>query len=281
MIDLHMHSINSDGEFSTLELVEKIVNSGINIFSITDHDNINSCLEMERIKLSSNFLYVPGVEFSACCGRYQCHILGYDVDYRNVRLVRECSEIKKRKLEKIKLVLKYLRDVHMIDITQDEEFSIINKKGTIGRMDICKLLIKKGYGTRSEIYDKYLTIPNMKSHRSDAGIITDIIKQSNGVSILAHPKEIEDDYKVNIEDIIENFLKIGIDGIEVYNSIHTLKDVRRYLLLAKKYNLLTTGGSDFHGKLKPERCLGLTTTEHIPIELNQLNFHSKGIILKK
>ena len=64
--------------------------------------------------------------------------------------------------------------------------------------------------------------------------------------------------------LLEIFEK-GIDGIEVYNSVHTLEDVKRYLLLAKKYNLLITGGSDFHGSTHPERILGYTTKQKIKI----------------
>lgn len=278
MVDLHLHSRYSDGELSVKELLDEIFDTGVDLFSITDHDNVSSCFEMEKYLLPDDCMYIPGIEFSAYCGKYHCHILGYDFDYRNSRLIKECETIRKRKLEKIKIVINLLRVFHQIDITKDEELSILKKKGTIGRIDVCKLLMKKGYGSRREIYDKYLSIPNTLNHRSDAAIITNIVDSAGGVSILAHPGEIERDYNVCIEDIIENFLDVGINGIEAYNSIHSLRDVKRYLLLAKKYNLLVTAGSDFHGSIKPERILGYTTTSHIPIKKKNINFHSKGII---
>lgn len=272
MIDMHIHTNNSDGELTVKELVERIIEEEIKLFSITDHDNINSCLEMENIKLPSDTIYIPGIELSGQLKQYNCHILGYNFDYKNINIINECKKIKLRKYKKIKEIIEYIRKKYEIEISKEEEQTILNKQGTFGRMDICKLLIQKGYGTISEIYDKYLTIPNMITHRSKAEIITSIIKEGRGVSILAHPKEIEEDYNVNIEDIIEEFLEIGIDGIEVYNSIHTLKDIKKYLLLAKKYNLLTTAGSDFHGTSKPNRWLGYTTNEHIKIKKNQINF---------
>ena len=128
-----------------------------------------------------------------------------------------------------------------------------------------------GYGKKQEIYEKYLSnIEGIKTHRSNIENITEIIKDANGISILAHPKEIEKDYKINIENIIEDFIEKGINGIEVYNSIHDLQDVKRYILLAKKYNLLITGGSDFHGASHPERTLGTTTQEKIKIYSSNL-----------
>ena len=113
----------------------------------------------------------------------------------------------------------------------------------------------------------------MKDHRSKIETITEIIKQSGGKAVLAHPSKIEKKYNKNIEDIIEEFLEKGIEGIEVYNSVHTLEDVKRYLELSKKYNLLITGGSDFHGSTHPERILGYTTKQKIKINSSNLKLY--------
>lgn len=272
MIDMHIHTNNSDGELTVEQLVERIIRTQINMFSITDHDDIRSCELMKKIILPENIKYIPGIEFSSYLEEYNCHILGYNIDYNNNQLKNECRKIKLRKCKKIRQVLEYIRTIHNIEITVREEQEILNKQGTFGRMDICKLLMKKGYGGVSEIYDKYLTIPNLYNHRSKAEKIIKTIKEANGVSVLAHPKEIEEDYKIDIEEIIEKFINLGLDGIEAYNTVHTLEDVKRYIALAKKYNLLTTGGSDFHGSTKPDRWLGYTTKSHIKIKKEQINF---------
>ena len=272
MIDMHIHTINSDGELTVEQLLEKIIKKQIEIFSITDHDNINACIEMEKIKIPKNMIYIPGIELSAELKNINCHILGYNIDYRNYHLLEICKIIKIKKYKKIKTILENLKEAHNIKITQEEKDMIFKKQGTFGRMDICNILLNRGYGTISEIYKKYLTITNIETHRIDAKTIIQTIKNAQGQAILAHPKEIEEDYNINIEDIIEEYLKIGLDGIEVYNTIHTLKDIKRYLEIAKKYDLLTTAGSDFHGCRKPERILGYTTTEHIKIKKNQINF---------
>lgn len=272
MVDMHIHTKYSDGQYTVEEIVKMLLELNIDVFSITDHDNVESCKEIEKIKLQ-HMKYIRGVEFSSKIGIYNCHILGYNFDYNNINIIKECQAIQKRRYEKIKKIINHIR-TYNIDINEQEENEILNKQGTIGRMDICKLLIKKGYGNKCDIYDKYLTdVPNIQTHRSKLEDIINVIKNAHGISVLAHPKQIEDDYKVNIEDIIEIFINQGIDGIEIYNSIHTLKDVKRYLLLAKKYNLKTTGGSDFHGKIYPENHLGYTTTEQIQIKQKQINFN--------
>lgn len=274
MVDMHIHTNNSDGQYTTNEIIKMLKQNNINFFSITDHDNINSYKELENILLPPNMRYINGIEFSSINDIYNCHILGYNIDYKNIKLINECEIIRQRRLEKIKIIIKRLEEKHDIYLTKEETDRIFNKKGTTGRFDLCKILIEKGYGKKQEIYDKYLTnIPGIKTHRSKIETITDIIKQANGIPVLAHPKEIEETYKINIEEIIENFIEKGIDGIEAYNSIHTLNDVKRYLLLAKKYNLFITGGSDFHGISHPERQIGTTTTEKIKIYSSNIKIH--------
>ena len=274
MVDMHIHTNNSDGQYSTFEIVEMLKKLNVELFSITDHDNIDSCLELENISLPNQIKYIPGIEFSSIDGIYNCHILGYNIDYRNVNLINECNIIKQRRLNKINVIMKHLEVNHNIFLSAEEKYSLFNKKGTTGRFDLCRILIEKGYGQKQEIYEKYLSnIESVKTHRSNIEDIIKVIKDANGIAILAHPKEIEEDYKINIEDMIEEFIEKGIDGIEVFNTIHALKDVRRYLLLAQKYNLLITGGSDFHGISHPERKLGKTTQNRIKINSSNLKLH--------
>lgn len=271
MVDMHIHTNNSDGQYSTYEIVKKLRELGVEMFSITDHDNVDACYEIKNIDLPEEIMYIPGIEFSSINGIYNCHMLGYNIDYKNLSLIDECSIIKKRRLNKVKVIIKHLEKNHGIFLSESELNSLFNKKGTTGRFDLCRILINRGYGKKQEIYEKYLSnVDGVKTHRSNVDNVIDVIKKANGVAVLAHPGEIEKDYGVYIENIIEDFILKGIDGIEVYNSIHTLKDVKRYLELAKKYNLLITGGSDFHGISHPDRVLGTTTCEKIKIYSSNL-----------
>lgn len=274
MVDMHIHTNNSDGQYSTIEIIEMLKKLKVELFSITDHDNVDSCLELEKINLPKSIKYIPGIEFSAINGIYNCHILGYNIDYKNTNLINECKIIKQRRLDKIKIIIENLKNKHNIYLSEEEQNSIFNKRGTTGRFDLCRILMEHGYGKKQEIYEKYLSnIDGIKTHRSNIEDITTIINNSKGIAVLAQPKEIEEDYKIDIEEIIEDFIEKGITGIEAYNSIHTLKDVKRYLALAKKYNLLITGGSDFHGESHPERILGTTTQKKIKIYSSNLKLH--------
>lgn len=256
MVDMHIHTVNSDGEYSTYDIVDKLINLNIKLFSITDHDNINSYYDMKNIVLPSDMVYVSGIEFSSFLNSYNCHILGYGFD--NVDLIiDECLKIRNRRINKVSCVIDHLKDLG-IYFSDSELSCIFDKHGTIGRFDVCKILMNRGFGSKSDIYDKYLDIA-LPTHRSELLTITDVIHRSGGISVLAHPKEIENDYNVDICDIVGGFLECGIDGIEAYNSVHSLSDVRRYLELASKYNLFVTGGSDFHGSSHPNRVLGRTT----------------------
>ena len=273
MVDMHIHTNNSDGQYSTKKIVKKLEKLDTEMFSITDHDNIKSCSEMKNIDLPNNMIYVPGVELSAVNGMYNCHILGYNFDYTNDEIKKTCNKISNRRLEKVETIMNYLIEQRNIEF-EDEELNQLYDKQTLGRYDICKILMRKGYGTKKEIYDNYLTgIKGIKTHRIEIEEATQAIKNANGVSILAHPKEIEQKYEIEIEEIIKDFLEKGIDGIEVYNTIHSVKDMRRYIELAKKYNLLITGGSDFHGESHPERELGKTLVHKVKLNSSNIKLH--------
>lgn len=279
MIDMHIHTNNSDGTCSTREIIEMLKELKIELFSITDHDDVSAYKEMNGILLPDNMTCIPGIEFSALHDKYNCHILGYGINCNNEELLRICNIIKATRKKKIMQVLEYIRDTFSKDghtiITPEEEAQILNKKGTVGRYDICEILREKPENKgldRSKIYDKYLTPNGLIVHRIPSKTIIDTIHAAGGIAILAHPREVEDDYQIDIEKFIESLIEEGLDGIEKYNSIHTREDVKRYLEIAKKHNLYTTGGSDFHGTNKPEILLGKTTREHIKIKEKDIFF---------
>ena len=273
MVDMHIHTNNSDGSYSTEEIVEMLRTLKAEMFSITDHDSVDACKEIEKLDIG-DMIYIPGIELSSKNGMYDCHILGYYIDYNNEDLIRECELIRSRRLEKIDIILNYLQRVRKVRLSEEEKLKIYGKKGTIGRYDICKVLMDRNIGSKKIIYDRYLTnIKGIPSHRSEIDASISAIKKARGIPVLAHPKEIEQNYNINIEDIIEDFIEKGIEGIEVYNSIHNLREAKKYLALAKKYNLLITGGSDFHGESHPDRKLGRTTMYKVILNSSNLRIH--------
>ena len=139
----------------------------------------------------------------------------------------------------------------------------------VGNKTLSNILIKNKLGKdHLEIRDNYLTNLNCKtSYRENIKKVCSAIKKAGGIPILAHPKEMELRYGVKLENHIKNLIKCGIKGIEVYHSIHDDKDIMRYLDICSKYNLLISGGSDFHD-FSNNKKIGLLSKEDyvIPYE---------------
>lgn len=252
MIDLHTHSCYSDGEYTPNELILKAKSEGIKMISITDHDTVlgnqNITLKKEE---KSGIKIIPGIELSAKVDKGQMHILGYNIDIYNNELNKKIKELKNNSLYSVLAIIVQLKKDYDITFTTEEILEILNSKGNIGRPDIAKLLVKYSYTSSvKEAFDKYLT--NKKISSIKKGITynecINLIKNAGGIAVLAHPKTLKCTSK-ELEKIIIELKKSGIEGIEAYHSIHTPEEIEQYLALANKYNLLVSGGSDYHGPL--------------------------------
>lgn len=256
--DLHIHSKFSDGDYTLEEIVDKLKENGIDIFSITDHDNADSIRAMQDVD-TKGLIYIPGIEFSASKAGYKMHILGYNVDGNNKELLETCRNMKMRKNLRNLEIIQQLKERFGIVITREETLQLLNSTSFVGQTTIAKLLLNKGI-----IPDVKFAFQNYFSKldlRTDATIDLDeavrIIHSAGGIAVIAHPIEIEKKYNISIEDIIYLFKNAGIDGIEIFNSKHTLSDIKRYLAVAKREGLLISGGSDYHGEImKPNVKLG-------------------------
>lgn len=248
--DLHIHSTFSDGEDDIDTLIEKLKLEDISTFSITDHDNIESINYLKNKKLK-NIKYISGVEISSYYKKMGIHILGYYIDGNTKPLKRLLAKINQRGKKRMKEILKKLKLRSGITLS-DDDFEILMNGNNIGKKTLSKILIKKNLGNDyKEIRNNYLSNMNCKtSYRANIKKVCNVVIESGGIPILAHPKEMEIRYGVKLENVIKGLIKCGIKGIEVYHSIHTEEDIKRYLEIANKYNLVISGGSDYHGNDK-------------------------------
>lgn len=256
--DLHIHSIFSDGEHSLEKIINKLKENNIKIFSITDHDNVESISAMKKID-TNGLLYIPGIEFSANKGKYKMHILGYGIDGENKELLETCRTIKIRKNLRNLEVIQQLREKFGIEITRDETLELLNRTSFVGQTTIAKLLTEKGIIPNVKYYfDNYHKHLELKTEATiELDDAVKVIHNAGGIAVIAHPISIENTYGIPIDEIYEIFKNAGIDGIEIFNSKHTLSDIKRYYRLAMKENLLISGGSDYHGEImKPNIKLG-------------------------
>ena len=281
-IDLHTHSINSDGTLKPEEIVKLAASLHLEAISITDHEYLT------EVDNSTDVKVVNGVEVSANWYNLETenkfagvHLLIYFInrlDPLNIKL----EEVRKQKVERNYKVLENLRNVD-IDI-ENSELDLFETK-VPGRPHIAKLMVEKNYvSSISEAFIKYLgngKIEDLNSHQLDIKEVIDLAKQSNSLIFLAHPHTLmsnSDSTKrknwVNnkFNDYIKDLKLFGIDGVEVYYPGYSASTRDTLLGLLSDNDLMASGGSDFHGENKPNNLLGIGYANNpIKVPLNLLN----------
>ena len=243
--DLHTHTTFSDGSFQPEELVAAAKKIGLNYLGITDHDTVDGVRRLYENGLlpDRNITIIPGVELSANNPDYDVHLVGYNVDIYNAALIEMLEKIQEARWERFSQIVKILQS-KKYDIREGDILKIADTSRSIGRAHIARTLVKIGaFKTVREAFDKMLAKGRpayVPRYLPEVDEVIDVIHQSGGKVTLAHPKLVGND------ELVEELCG-KIDGLEVYYPCHKPEDVQHYYFLAKKYNLLISGGSDFHG----------------------------------
>jgi predicted metal-dependent phosphoesterase TrpH len=255
--DLHVHTYLSDGTFSPLKVVEYSKAKGLDAIAITDHDCVAGITPAIRAGKSIGLEVIPGVELTAELEEAEIHILGYFIDWQDRSFVEKLDEISNVRRERAKKILKKLKE-HKVNIPEEELFEF-SGPGSVGRLHIANLLLKKGFvSSLSEAFSRYIGDKGccyVKKFKLSPAEAVEMIKKVGGIPVLAHPKTINIEGKT-IEDILKELVRDGIKGVEVYHSDHSPKDENELKALADEYHLLVTGGSDCHGFGKKEVLIG-------------------------
>lgn len=264
LIDMHTHTNFSDGELSPQELIRLAIDKNIGILAITDHNTIDGLKTINRNNIdivNSGINIINGIEFSIKREKGQMHILGYDFDLNNKNLNDKLHELKENSLHSVLSVMEQIKRDYGIRFSYEDIKDLINSNHNLGRPDLAKLCIKYGYASSvKEAFDKYLSPAYEITRQSNNGIsypeCLNLISNSNGISVLAHPKSLELEKKEFLI-LLKDLIKCGLKGIEVYHSSHTIDEMDFYLKVANEYNLLISGGSDYHGSIvKPDIEIG-------------------------
>ena len=244
--DLHIHTNESDGDFSPTAVVEMAAESKLELISITDHDTINGLQEAISASKRMGIEIVPGIEISSY-REAEIHILGYNVPLENRDFQREIEKINSLRDMRQRTIVKKLQALN-VDIDIDEVIRIACGE-IIGRMHIAKILVKKGYcNTISHAFDMYLgtngkaAVKDMRIRPSEA---VELISRFNGVAVLAHPGRSNLTFS-EVEMLANELKEVGLKGIESEYFSHTSAEKERFRLLASKLSLASFGGSDFH-----------------------------------
>ena len=240
--DLHLHTTASDGEFSPRDLVEKAKKAGLRSIAVTDHDTLAGIEEAQLAGREFGLQVIAGVELSTKYHGKSVDILGYGITEQS-ELNQTLSRMREGREDRAHRIIEKFTELGM-PITIDDviEFS---KGGVIGRPHIAKAIVKKGYVSDFQtVFDEYLA--DGKPCALDKVVLSpkegiDLIHRAGGQAVLAHPVHLHDD--VLVEELLQKF---AFDGIEVWHREQDPDDNKRYKQMAEEFNLLMTGGSDFH-----------------------------------
>lgn len=256
--DLHCHTTCSDGSKKPEEIVLLAKQIGLSALCITDHDSIQAYSLALPIAKQENIELITGVEFSTVHQGVSIHILGYSFPPNAPLLQTFCEKHHLRREQRNRDILKLL-EKHGMPLTENEFLSSLDqtdlKQGkTIGRPHIAEVMIKKGYvKTVQEAFNKYLG-EGKCCYAEGAFFSTletiELIHEAKGLAIIAHP------HLIDVPHILQDLLTLDFDGIECYYAKFPMSDHERWLKIAKKKNWIVTGGSDYHGAIKPNLPLG-------------------------
>jgi hypothetical protein len=243
-VDLHTHTTASDGTLSPRELVLTAVEHGVTVLAVTDHDSTDGLAEaMAEAAKHPPLTIVPGLEINCDVEGAEIHVLGYFVTYDAPWFQEFLREQRAERVSRVHRIAERLGELGMpID---PAEVLALAGEGAPGRPHVAQVMVKRGYvKSVREAFDKYLrsdgpaNVPRRRLTPADA---VRVIRRAGGVPVLAHPGLADRD------ELIPELVAAGLMGIEVYYAEHSAAQVAAYLAQCRRFGLVATGGSDYHG----------------------------------
>lgn len=260
-IDLHTHSSVSDGTETPTQLVRAAVAAGLGTIALTDHDSTAGWQEAFAAATGTGLDVVPGMELSTNYGPASVHMLAYLFDPSDAEIVAETARIRDGRIHRAERIVERIAADY--DLTWDDVLAQSTDGATIGRPHIADALVSRGHVPtrsaafesilhwRSGYYEKYYAPSPLDGVR--------MIVAAGGVPVLAHPAT-HGRYRPMGDSVIGDLVDAGLAGLEIDHRDNSA-DGRRWLQrMAKKYDLIVTGASDYHGEGKPNLLGEHTTT---------------------
>ena len=256
-IDLHTHTIASDGSMTPEELIRHAYNKGLAAIAVTDHDTVRAVAQAVEEGKKLGIEVIAGVEISVDFST-ELHLLGYYPNGDYEPIIRTLEELRKKREQRNYKVINRLNELGVpISI---EEVSKMAKGGVVGRPHIARALVEKGYAKdMGHAFEKYLGVGKpayfRKNKLTPQEGIEEIIR-SGGIPVLAHPIYLDMTYE-ELDGLLDELVGYGLMGIEAIYAGNTDEQTAELLQLAQKHSLIVTGGSDFHGSYKPDIEIGI------------------------
>lgn len=274
-VDLHTHSTASDGTFSPTQVVRAAKDAGLAGLALTDHDTGNGLAEAAAEALRVGLRFVPGIEISADYPQPgTLHILGHFIDRESAGLQKMSTILLAARNQRNPRIIERLNQLgcsitmeqveaiarNAIDAKTPASQAVPRHAPVIGRPHIAQALVDAGcVASFKQAFDVYLGTTGaayFPKERLTPRQAIECIHDAGGLATVAHPVQLRCDNPAHLATVINHLTEAGLDGIEVWHCDHDERAVAQMLELAKRYNLIPTGGSDFHGRNKADVILG-------------------------
>jgi predicted metal-dependent phosphoesterase TrpH len=245
-VDLHMHTTASDGLYSPTELMQRAKEVGLHAVALTDHDTTNGIEEALQTAQALGIDFIPGIEINTDVSGGEVHVLGYFIEYQRTAFQATLNVLRDARERRGERMVERLNE-EGVHIKWERVRAIA--QGSVGRPHVAKALLEAGYvQSIGEAFDKYIGsgkpayVPRYKLTPEHA---VQLIVSANGLPVIAHPVTLPG------LDLLRTWLpalkEAGLVGLETYYGQYTQQDEQALVALAHQYDLIPTGGTDFHG----------------------------------
>lgn len=251
LVDLHTHTDRSDGTTPPRELVRRARPAGVEVLAVTDHDSTEAVSECVEEGKAQGVRVLPGIEMSSRFENCDVHVLGYGLDYRAPALQEVLSGLHRQRRERVGRICERLAALG-VSLAPEEVLREAGGK-SVGRRHVARAMVRKGLvGSIEEAFRRYLgsdSPANVPANELTPREAAALIRAHGGLPVLAHPGFLDDD------PLVERILdETSLAGIEVFHRYDSTTKHLGYLEMARRRNLLVTGGSDYHGDDNPKNA---------------------------
>ena len=264
MIDLHTHSVISDGTDTPAELVAHAAAAGLSVVALTDHDTFDGLPEAIAAGERLGIEVVPGLELSCSREHQSVHLLAYGADAADADLAAEMALVRDGRTGRLRPVLAKLAELG-VPVSEEDVLAFVGSSPSVGRPHIADALVAAGHvKDRKEAFDRFLADggpAHVGRYAIDIGSGIDLVHGAGGVAVIAHPWGRGRERLLPPEVLAELVAEHGLDGIEVDHQDHDPAARAGLRELAERLGVLATGSSDYHGTGKVDHDLGVNTTD--------------------